>query len=120
MISGAEVVAPLRSTPHPGWSDFIRKIAPSWDTSSEQGRDREAFSVDQYVSRTAHIALRALAGVLEPAARVFLAMVHDLRQRAERAPEGSLARLSILTGILQGCIVSEEGRVRRCGLHTPH
>ena len=120
MISGAEVVAPLRTTPHPGWSDFIRKIAPSWDTSSEQGRDREAFFADQYISRTAQTALRALAGVLERVARVYLPLLHDLRQRAERAPGGSLARLSILTGILQGCIVSEEGRVRRCGLHTPH
>ena len=46
-----------------------KKIVLNWDTSSEQGRDPEAFSVDQYVSRTAQTALRALAGVLGRVAR---------------------------------------------------
>ena len=49
-----------------------KKIVLNWDARSEQGRDPEAVSVDQYVSRTAQTALRALAGVVEPAARVFL------------------------------------------------
>ena len=69
-----------------------KKIVLNWNTSSEQGRDPEAFSVDQYVSRTAQTALRALAGVVEPAARVFLPRVHDLanvlRERLRGAQHG--------------------------------